>query len=177
MKYEFSKGDWCQQVKDDKEKYEISFTDEDITNISKEKYKNMIKSKIENKAVQYLKETARSHSKSKWLINQKFEKQQYLSDRRFTKEEVQLLFSLRTKTVDCKSNFKNLYGTNLTCRICDDKNSLENEDHILTCKLLNEETHNIQFTDVYGTIEQQYKAVQMFKKILRKRTFLLIARN
>ena len=74
-------------------------------------------------------------------------------------------------------SFENLYGTNLTCRICDDKNSLENEDHILTCKLLNEETHNIQFTDVYGTIEQQYKAVQMFKKILRKRTFLLIARN
>ena len=35
---------------------------------------------------------------------------------------------------NCKTNFKNQFGeNNLQCRICQDKNSIEDEDHILIC--------------------------------------------
>ena len=75
--------------------------------------------------------------------------------------------------LDCKTNFKMSYQDNMTCRLCKDTNSLENEDHILTCSVLNSEKNDIEFNDVYGSIEQQYKAIKVFKKVIRKRKVYL----
>ena len=38
--------------------------------------------------------------------------------------------------LDVKSNFKNLYENDLTCRTCKKICSAENEDHILECEFL-----------------------------------------
>ena len=95
------------------------------------------------------------------------------SDRRFCKVDVQLLFRLRTKMVDCKANFRNQYRNILTCRICKATESIENEDHILTCSMLNDEEYDVKFSDVYGSTDGQYRAVQVFKKVLRRRKIYL----
>ena len=81
----------------------------------------------------------------------KFEKKKYFSDRRFSREDVQLLFALRTRMTNCKSNFKMQFANNLTCRIC---------------KL-------VQYTDVFGDVNSQYNAVQVYKKVIRKRNIHL----
>ena len=41
--------------------------------------------------------------------------------------------------------------------------SCHNEDHI----------HKVRFSDVYGNTDEQYKALQVFKKILRSRKVYL----
>ena len=59
-----------------------------------------------------------THSKSICIANQKFGKKSYLSDRRMSKEDIQLLFKLRTRMVDCKSNFEGQYREDMSCRAC-----------------------------------------------------------
>ena len=70
---------------------------------------------------------------------------------------------------NCKINLKMQYGNNLQCRICHHPNSQEDEDHILIYRTINNEKFDIKFCDVYKDIDKQYNAVQIFKKVLRRR--------
>ena len=84
----------------------------------------------------------------KWYGKQAFKldqnciwKKAYFSDRRLSKEDIQLLFALRTKMIDCKSNFSKQNDNVLTCRFRQELNSMENEDQLLLCKTLNWPEH------------------------------------
>ena len=65
------------------------------------------------------------------------------------------------------------FSNNLTCRICKLDESIEDEDHILICPEVTDGMTEIQFTDVYGDINAQYNAVQVYKKVIRKRNIYL----
>ena len=173
QKCNLNKGDWVQIMLDEREKYGLLESDETIAKMSQETYRNHVKKKVYSHAVEYLHDLASPHSKSENLKNENFQRQPYFSDRRFSKEDVQLLFRLRTKMVDCKANFRNQYRNILTCRICKATESIENEDHILTCSILNDEEYDAKFSDVYGSTDGQYRAVQVFKKVLRRRKIYL----
>ena len=55
----------------------------------------------------------------------------------------------------------------LKIRICNEANNIEDEEHILTCKVPNSQVnHDTKYTDVYGHVNQQYTIVQVFKNIL-----------
>ena len=164
-----NKGDWCQIIQEERQKYDLLLSDENISKMSQEKFRKLVKKKVHSHAVNYIHDLAGPHSKSEHIKNPKFERQAYFSDRRFSKFDVQLLFTLRTKMLNCKSNFQNQYNNNLACRICKEINTIENEDHILACPVLNDEVPEVTFSDVYGCIDDQYKAVQIFKKVLRRR--------
>ena len=75
--------------------------------------------------------------------------------------------------IDCKSNFRNQFDNVLTCRICQEVNSVEDEDHLLVCKTLKTEEYDVQFSDVYCNLDKQYKVTKEFKSILRRRQILL----
>ena len=134
-----------------------------------------IEKKIHHVAVKYLSGLAEKHSKSTKIAEEDFGKKAYFSDKRFSKEDIQILFSLRTKMTDSKSNFSNLFDNDLTCRMCKEVNSIEDEDHILICKKLNTERYDAKFADVYSDIEKQYKVTQVYKKVLRRRKIYLEA--
>ena len=162
------KGDWAKIVQEEKIKYAIMETDETIAKLSKHKFKKLVKNKLRTHAIQCLRDMAQPHSKSTGIKNNPFKKQPYFSDRRFSKDDVQLLFALRTRMVECKSNFSEQYQRQLHCRLCKVPHSIENEDHLLNCSVLNTEKYEIQFSDVFGNTDQQYQAVKVFKKVLRR---------
>ena len=137
----------------------------------------MIKNTIKTHATQQLKNVGLKHSKSICIANKKFGKKSYLSDRRMSKEDIQLLFKLRTRMVDCKSNFEGQFTEDMSCRACKVIGSVEDEDHILSCMGLKLDSHDVKFRDVYSSMEQQYKATQVFKKILRRRKVYLDVTN
>ena len=141
--------------------------------MSRQKFRKMLKEKVKIHAIQYLKTLADSHSKSEGIKKTVFKKQTYFNDRRFSKEDVQLLFKLRTKMLECKTNFSEQHNKKLQCRVCKDPDSIENENHILNCSVLNTDKYDVQFSDVFGNKDQQYKAVQVFKKVLRRRQMYL----
>ena len=82
----------------------ITQTDEQIASMSREQFKNIVDSKVTSHAVKYLNELAEPHSKSDFIVDDKFERKSYFTDRRFTKEDVQLLFALRKRMTNCKVN-------------------------------------------------------------------------
>ena len=116
---------------------------------------------------------AENHSKSEQIVDYDFKRKAYFTDRRFSKTDVQLLFTLRTKMLDCKTNFQNQYAEDLSCRFCKDNGNIEDEDHILRCTVLNNVKYDVKFSDVYGNIDQQYKAVQVYKTVMRRRKVYL----
>ena len=75
--------------------------------------------------------------------------------------------------IDCKTNFQNQYEEDLSCRIFKDMRYSEDEDHILTCTVLNNDKYDVKFSDVYGDIDHQYNVVQVYKKVTRRRKVYL----
>ena len=75
--------------------------------------------------------------------------------------------------IDCKTNFSPLHGEALECRLCNNEDSIENEDHLLVCPILNDEEKSVVFSDVYGNLDKQYEVTQAFKKVLRRRKVYL----
>ena len=128
-----NKGDWVEIIQQERVKYDIMESDQIISD-----------------AVQYIHDLAEPHSKSEKLVNLKFERQEYFSDRRFSKEDIQLLFTLRTRMLNCKSNFRNQFNNDLTCRLCKVTGSIEDENHVLACTEINDELHSVKFEDVYS---------------------------
>ena len=78
---------------------------------------------------------------------------------------------------DCKSNFEGQFREDMSCRACKVIGSVEDEDHILSCMVLKIDSHDVNFRSVYGSMEQQYKATQVFKKILQRRKVNLDVTN
>jgi hypothetical protein len=62
QKCNLNKGDWVQIMLDEREKYGILESDETITKMSQEKYRNHVKKKVYSHAVAYLHALASPHS-------------------------------------------------------------------------------------------------------------------
>ena len=139
--------------------------------MSKMKFKSLLTSKIYEVACEYLLSLKNKHSKSAGLsYNNKI--QDYLVTSKLTTEEKQLLFQLRTRSFDCKANFKNKYKHQLACSIC----SMEDDQmHLLNCKhtTTDIDLKGVKYSDIFGTTAQQIKIAKVMMEIVRKRKLLI----
>ena len=148
-----TRGDWSEVIQTTKEILSIEKTDEEIKGMKKETFRNYVEKKVSIGAFQYLQTLAKKHSKSEYTWNQgKLEKQKYLEDKRFSRQDIQLLFALKSRMISVKTNFRNLHNNNMECQTCDEKS-------------------------IYGCLEEQLKAVKIFKKVIRKRESILEIRS
>ena len=99
--------------------------------------------------------------------------QKYLLCDELSTQEKQTLFKLRSKMLSIKANFKNKHRNNISCSICNDKNSEESEIHLLSCpslvnhpKLKNE-INKVKYSDVFSDLTKQQQAVKVFKQIMQ----------
>ena len=175
-----TKHDWYQLIVNEKKTYEIELTDEEVSKLSKFRFKRLVDKKVNTFVFQYLKEKAASHSKSLKILKEnenKFimKRPTYLRNSMLLKSDCQLLFQLRSKMLDVKANFSNLYNNDTTCRTCRKTGIIEDEEHLLHCESLDDEIEvsHVHFDWVYGDIDKQVAALKAFKAVLRKREFLL----
>jgi hypothetical protein len=111
--------DWFQIINKVKEKLAIEKSDEEI--------------------FEYLEKLSWKHSRSEFTCaKSEFEQEKCLSDVRFSKQDRQLRFRLRTWMTDDKSNFRNLYYINLDFQTCNET-CLEDENHLLVRENLKNE--------------------------------------
>ena len=92
------------------------------------------------------------------------------------KNDCQLLFKLRSMMLDVKSNFSGYYENDMSCRTCKIKEMIENEQHLLECKMFKEEIKSnviVKYEFVFGDLDHQKIALSAFKSVLRKREVLL----
>ena len=151
-------------IQNEKAKYAINLTDEEISKMSKSRFKSLVDKKVNTFAFKYLKDIAGRHSKSLEILKEAngmkaLKRKQYLSENILSKSDAQLLFKLRTKMLDVKANFGEMYDRDLTCRTCKVENTIENEDHIIKYEALRSEVHRedeeVNFSYVFMDNEKQ----------------------
>ena len=111
----------------------------------------------------------KSHSKLDNLNYTDLKMQHYLSSSVFYKNDAQLLFKLRTRMANFKSNFKN-GNPDLSCFLCSNE---DQQEHILTCDpIIKEipEAQNNTYSNIFSNNSSKMKkALTVIKKALQYR--------
>ena len=172
----FTTKDWFNLVKENRIELGISLTDYQISVMSKDRFKEIVNKAVNAGALEHLnKLAARSdNSKARHLVKSKLVREKYFEDKRFSKSEIELLFSLRTNMVsDIKKNFSSQYENNMLCNLC--KVQVDSQEHLLSCVKLGscvEIPSDVEYSDIYKNTDKQVKIVKIFKKLLRAREIL-----
>ena len=87
----------------------IDLVDEEIDALSKGKFKAIVKKSVEQFALTDLNKVKEKHSKSSYLNSSSFRTEKYLVDPSFSRLEAQMLFRLRSITLDVKMNYGSRY--------------------------------------------------------------------
>ena len=166
-------------MNEDKAVLGIEISDEEITNLSKNKFQKYIENKIEKYALLQLNVLKAKHQKSQYLDSNSFKTAQYLIDDRFSKPEANLLFKLRSKTLNLRMNYENQHSNTL-CQIC----GLfpESQAHLLQCpqiapklKLVSKEVMDESF--IYGNADRQLTIVKIYMQVMEIRGKILEERS
>ena len=144
LKYK-TKKDWVSMVLDDLDYLELQELGlEGIKMMKKQIFRRLIRQKVRDKAFEKLETIKKSHSKVEKIEHNELILQKYLQPNRtnIKKEEAQLIFLLRCRVTNVKTNLKGKYDS-LECRAC--KNAEESQKHVVQeCQSLNEHTENIE---------------------------------
>ena len=98
-------------------KLDINLAFEEIGNLSKEAFKELVKTKVRTSAFSDLLNLQKSHSKGKEIVFKQFSLQEYLLPRNsLTNKEKSFVFRARSRTLDLRCNFK-LAQSTLQCRL------------------------------------------------------------
>ena len=108
-------------------KYDLS--SEDITNISKNVWKNRVNSKIISDALKKLQSECAAMSKAKPLVYDSFKSQKYLST--LPAYLATFLLKIRSRTLSCRVNHRSSSQKDLQCRLC--HQAVENQEHTINC--------------------------------------------
>ena len=161
------RNDWFLMISEIKLQYHIQFSDDKIAKMSKRKYKKLVNSSVEKYAHKSLLTTARTQSKCSDILDHlnsnKLQSQKYLSSNKFTKQEQQVIFALRTKSYPLKSYFSGQFKNDMICRICNNLNSREDFDHMVNCDVLKIYVNGpLRREDLFGDESKQLKFIHTF---------------
>ena len=165
-----SVGDWVRLVEADKLELGITLTDCEIQGVSQNMFKNFVAKKVKANHLKDLSSLKQKHSKAKFLNCTVLKQADYLADARFSTKEKQLLFKLRSKTLDVKHNFGGP-KTNPWCTSCG--LFVETQSHLLQCpelvknlSYIEGRTSTLNENFVYGSLKQQEMIVKIYSDIL-----------
>ena len=98
--------DWTKTVTEDLIKLDLKLNYEEITNMKKSKFKNLVKNQVEVKALIFLNQLKSEHSKVRKLDYKMIKMRKYLlpNNEDVTNEENQLLFKFRCRLTETKTN-------------------------------------------------------------------------
>ena len=96
----------------------------------------------------------------------------------FRNNEVNLLFALRSRNIDCKANFKN-GNINILCQLCSE--SEDDQPHIMKCRILNQffkskemSYESVKYSDIFEEDTRKQKViVNLYENLLKIRKQLL----
>ena len=125
-----SVGDWVRLVEADMVELGITLTEKEIQGVSKPVFNKFVKKRVKLNMLKYLAEKKKTHSKAKFINCDKLKQAEYIQDSRFSTREKQLLFKLRSKTLDVNENFKGM-NKKPWCTSCG--LFKETQSHLLQC--------------------------------------------
>ena len=165
------KGDWVTTVLDDLQELDIKQNFDEISEIPKVTFKNIVNSKVKQKALNFLRNEQQTHSKSKNLHYSDLKLQDYLMSGLSIKEK-SFIFLARSRMLNVKCNFK-VGRTDLICSKCGLED--EEQEHLLSCTALKENSlvssdYVPKYSDIFSN---DSKKLEMIGKILMTKFKLL----
>ena len=124
-------GVWAISVKDDRIELGITETDEEISKMPILRFRSIVDKAVEKTALKVLNDIANDpkRSKSRNLIRDRLQCQEYFFHKSFHRSDIELLFSMRTRMINLKKNFPSLYKDDISCTLC--KVQVECQEHLL----------------------------------------------
>ena len=172
-------GDYFNLVKTDWEMMDEPLDEAAIVATSADAHKRKVKAKIRMSAFQFLQNKKKQHSKVKNVEYTKLETQKYMTSPLFNDQDVSLLYAMRSRALECKSNYKSKYKNNdLVCSICSEEE--DDQPHIMQCKVLNSKLasddvvrEKIEYNDIFRNHQKQKVIVTLYEKLLKIRKTML----
>ena len=164
-----SKGDWVSRCSTDLKELGISEQFDEIKKMKKIKFSTLVKSRVRDNALQYLKKKQRS--KGSEIVYNNTELADYLQPiNPMPIEKKQKLFAVRNRMIQIPNNFPKS-ETKAKC-FC---GKIEDMSHVYNCKILNEEViPSEKYENIYnGTISQQTEILKKFEQNMDKREQIL----
>ena len=161
------KGDWVNTVREDLEELKIDLEPRNVTRLSKEVFREIIKESIKDRALHHLKSVQKSHSKARNIKYDKLEMQSYLmSGGSMTIQEKCFAFAARTRMLDLKANFKSSLSDSV-CRKCFSEE--ENQKHLLSCPALRDTSVVTQVDDYESIFGNDRDKISRICRILKSK--------
>jgi hypothetical protein len=155
---------WANEVLQLRKTYNLAQSDVEIADIPKETWKNEVKKKVRDVALEDLSNKANEQKKSQNLLPYtELSCQEYMTT--LSPKFARKIFHIRTRTVDIRSIRKYTYGDNVSCRLC--QNEDETIEHITNkCPNIGRSTQiNIYTTNCNCLKEMAKRFVEFDKKI------------
>ena len=146
-----------------------------ISRMKKEKFRKIVSQKMRELSHSSLLAEKDGKEMSKLSgLSSHYGLKDYLETERLTTEEKQLLFNLRTRMTNVRTNYRRKYGSNRNCSLCDIQAD-ESQEHLLICPGLNEVPRNpsVKYQDIFDNLEKKIEAVKYFSKLLKLRKIKL----
>ena len=165
-----SKKDWIRTIKQDLKELQMeNLSLEEIKGMRKTSFEKLIKEQIKDNVFEKLTKLKKSHSKVNTIEHEVLRIQKYLQPNhvRITKEESQLIFKLRSRMTNTKTNLKRAFN-NTECDACG--KAEETQEHIVKCNDLNEDNmENYDYEKLkVGTVSEQLKIAKKFEENFKK---------
>ena len=155
------RNDWCNTILNDLNFLEINLEEKEIAQMKKNKFKALVIEKIRHASNSFLYDQVQKHSKSTQL-KASSGIQKYLTSQILTIKEKQVLFSLRTRTFNCKANYANQFFS----QQCDFCNEIDKQEHLLHCNITKDiDTSKVKYSDIFGSLPQQIEIAKTMKRI------------
>ena len=124
------KNDWVLSVKSDLKTLNINLTFDEIKKETKDYFSKLVKAKVRSGAFEDFMKVKRVQSKMSNLNYEKLELQSYFKTNNISVKTARSIFAYRTRTSQCKVNFRTQYINNLECPVpgCKEEDS---QQHLL----------------------------------------------
>ena len=163
--------DWTSTVMKDIQELDIKMTFDEIKLMKKSSLANILNKAIEDKALKDLNQIKIKHSKVLHLKHDYMKMKKYLMPNKMktTRDEIQLIFKLRSRMTNIKKNYEGMYD-DLECSACGEEE--ESQQHILECSVLVNMNKDYEELPKYGkifdgTVSEQVKIAKKFKQNMR----------
>ena len=141
------KHDWTETVQQDLADLEITISLLEIKELSHDRFKHMVKEKCRSAALKQLLTAKSNHSKMASLSYKELKTQQYLVNKSCHSGDAKLLFSLRTRMVKVRNNYKNGQA-DLCCPLCNQ--SADTQEHLLVCEKIHQSAPEVAYDAIFG---------------------------
>jgi len=172
------KGDWIKYIHEDMKELQIEHSFEEISKFSKRQWKQIVKDASQKACFKSLLSDKSKLSKGKEIKYDKFVMQPYLkSGGNITSEVKRKIFTIRTRDLNIRGNFKNSYN-DIKCQVpeCDEQETQKHvfQSYCIHTSTIHDPNVSIKYEEIFGenVSSQSYVANVIYRNIERRNNII-----